>query len=159
MDSTRATLELTHSAALKILTTCVEYVEAHSLPAVNIAIASRGGQIIGSISMTEAYFLSSTTAQHKALTAASHRVDTRRLPDDIAAELALASQGRITKMAGGLPVWVGGVCVAGVGVGGASDEEDIAIAVAGIHAVGGSTSSESSLSVGRTKEPYDARAA
>ena len=54
-------------------------------------------------------------------------------------ELALASGGKITAMAGGLPVWIEGECVAGVGIGGASDEEDIQIAKAGIEAIGGRT--------------------
>ena len=53
-------------------------------------------------------------------------------------ELAVASGGKITAMAGGLPIWIDGECVAGVGIGGASDEEDIEIAKAGIEAIGGS---------------------
>lgn len=61
----------------------------------------------------------------------------RMLPPEIKRELAMASGGKITAMAGGLPVWIEGECVAGVGVGGASDEEDIEIARAGIEAIGG----------------------
>ena len=57
---------------------------------------------------------------------------------EIKRELAVASGGKITAMAGGLPVWIDGECVAGVGIGGASDDEDIEIAKAGIEAIGGS---------------------
>lgn len=57
---------------------------------------------------------------------------------EIKRELAVTSGGKITAMAGGLPVWIDGECVAGVGIGGASDEEDIEIAKAGIEAIGGS---------------------
>jgi glc operon protein GlcG len=65
-------------------------------------------------------------------------VDGRNLPMGIKRELAVASGGKITAMAGGLPVWIEGECVAGVGIGGASDEEDIQIAKVGIAAIGGS---------------------
>ena len=62
-------------------------------PPVNIVIASRSGQILASITMDEAYFLSNETARNKALTAASHRTDTRELPFAIAKELAVAAIG------------------------------------------------------------------
>lgn len=97
--------------------------------------------------MDNAYFLSVETARNKALTAASHRTDTRHLPADIAKELAIASGGKITNMAGGVPVWIKGECVGGVGIGGASDEDDVEIARAGIAAVWGSWTREESLVV------------
>ena len=95
--------------------------------------------------MDEAFFLSSETARNKALTAASHKIDTRELPVAIAKELAFASGGKITAMAGGLPIWFRGECIGGVGIGGASDEDDIAIAMAGIFAARGSVTREESL--------------
>jgi glc operon protein GlcG len=64
------------------------------------------------------------------------RADVRELPGAIKGELAVASGGKITAMAGGLPVWIAGECVAGVGIGGASDEDDIEIARAGIEGIG-----------------------
>jgi glc operon protein GlcG len=97
--------------------------------------------------MDEAYFLSIETARNKALTAASHKCDTREIPPSIAKELAVASGGKITAMAGGVPIWFKGECIGGVGIGGASDEDDIAIARAGIHAVRGSVTKEESLAV------------
>lgn len=97
--------------------------------------------------MDESYFLSIETARNKALTAASHKIDTRELPEAIAKELAVASGGKITAMAGGVPIWFQGECIGGVGVGGASDDDDIAIATAGIHAVQGSISRVESLNV------------
>jgi len=95
--------------------------------------------------MDEAYFLSTETARNKALTAASHKTDTREVPVVIAKELAVASGGKITGMAGGVPIWYRGECIGGVGIGGASDEDDIAIAVAGIYAARGSVTREESL--------------
>jgi glc operon protein GlcG len=92
--------------------------------------------------MDNAYFLSSETARNKALTAASHRTDTRELPKDISKELAVASGRKITAMAGGIPIWIQGHCVGGIGIGGASDDEDVQIAIAGIDAIGGSEKKE-----------------
>src|SRR5271170_7632980 len=93
---TRTTCQLTHRAALTILAACVDHAEHLQCPPVNIVIASRQGQILASISMDEAYFLSIETARNKALTAASHKTDTRLLPHTIAKELAIASGGKIT---------------------------------------------------------------
>lgn len=95
--------------------------------------------------MDEANFLSSETARNKALTAASHKCDTRELPSAIVKELGVASGGKITSMAGGIPIWIRGECVGGIGVGGASDEDDIAIAMAGIQNIGACTTKESSI--------------
>jgi glc operon protein GlcG len=138
---TRNPLLLTHRAALTILTACVNRAEMLRTP-VNIVVASRHGEIMASLAMDEAYFLSTETARNKALTAASHKCDTRDIPVAIANALALASEGKITNMAGGLPIWIRGECVGGVGIGGASDEDDIIIARAGIQSIGASDKKE-----------------
>jgi len=77
---TRTTINLTHHAVLLILQTCLQKAESLNCPPVHIVIASRSGQILGSLSMDEAYFLSIETARNKALTAASHKTDTRSPP-------------------------------------------------------------------------------
>jgi glc operon protein GlcG len=145
--ATRRPLQLTHGAALSLVAACYKFVEANKLTPVHIVVASRNGQILCSLAMDEAYFLSAETARNKALTAASHRIDTTRLPQTIARELAVASGGKITPMAGGMPIWYQGECVGGVGIGGASDDEDIAIALFGIEAVGGRATQTESLAV------------
>ena len=138
---------MTHSAALGMLAACMKFVEENNLPPVHIVIASRHGQILASLAMDDAYFLSCETARNKALTAASHRIDTTRLPATIARELAVASGGKITPMAGGLPIWYQGECIGGVGIGGASDDEDIAIALHGIEAIQARATLTESLAV------------
>ena len=130
----RTTRQLTHRGALAILSSCLKTAENLKC-AVHIVIASRTGQILASLSMDDAYFLSAETARNKALTAASHR----KWSDKIGgkgrgdkAELALASGGKITGMAGGVPIFLEGECIGGVGVGGANDEQDYHIASSGI---------------------------
>jgi glc operon protein GlcG len=75
------------------------------------------------------------TARAKARTAASHRVPTTEINPEIADGLALASQGAITRMAGGLPIFIDGTCIGGIGIGSASDDDDIRIAQAAILAL------------------------
>jgi glc operon protein GlcG len=142
--TTRSVQTLTHSAALRILAECVRVADKLHAP-VHIVIASSTGRIQASLSMDGAYFLSLETATNKALTAASHRVETRCISEEIKAELAVASGGKITAMAGGLPIWIEGECVGGVGVGGASDEADIEIAFNGIRSIGAFCVVEDSL--------------
>ena len=102
---------------------------------VNIVIVDESGVDLGMIRMDGAKFLSVETARAKARTAASHRVPTTEISSEIAEGLALASRGAITRMAGGLPIFVDGVCIGGIGIGSASDEDDIQIAHAAIQAL------------------------
>jgi glc operon protein GlcG len=114
---------------------------------VNIVIANRQGQIIRSLAIDEAYFLSIETARNKALTAASHKCDIRDLPPLIVKELVVASGGKITAMAGGVSIWFKLECIGGLGIGGASGEDDIAIAGEGYMLLKGSVTEEKSFAV------------
>ncbi|MDR4306020.1 heme-binding protein [Chelatococcus sambhunathii] len=103
---------------------------------VNVVIVDESGVDLAMVRMDGAKFLSIETARAKAQTAASHRRPTTKIPSEIASGLAFASGGRITDMAGGLPVMFDGACVGGVGIGSASDEDDIEIALAALSAIG-----------------------
>ncbi|QZO02212.1 heme-binding protein [Chenggangzhangella methanolivorans] len=103
---------------------------------VNVVVVDESGVDLAFVRMDGAKFLSIETARAKAQTSASHRRPSTRIPADIATGLAFASGGRITDMAGGLPVFIDGACVGGIGIGSASDEDDIAIARAALAAVG-----------------------
>lgn len=107
---------------------------------VNIVIVDEGGNDLALLRMDGAKFLSVSTARTKARTSASHRCPTTEIPIGIAQGLALASGGQITDMAGGLPIVVDGTCVGGIGIGSASDEDDITIALAALAAIGAAVS-------------------
>ena len=103
---------------------------------VDIVIVDDGGNLVASVRMDGAKLLSMFTATTKAVSAASHRRPTTEIDAEMAASLAAASGGRLTNMAGGLPIVIGGYCVGGIGIGSAPDAEDIAIARAGLAAIG-----------------------
>ena len=134
MPITLPTLKLTHSAALTALTAAVAKAEEISWH-VDIVIVDAGGNILASVRMDDGKLLSMYTATTKAVSAASHRRPTTEIDAGLAASLAAASGGRLTNMAGGLPIVIDGICVGGIGVGSAPDAEDVMIAEAGLLAI------------------------
>jgi len=137
MAFTRPSLKLTHDAALTMLAAAVA--KATELGwHVNIVIVDASGAVLASLRMDDAKFLSMHTATTKAISAASHRRPTTAIDAAMARGLALASGGRLTNLAGGLPIVIDGVCVGGIGTGSAPDDEDVAIAMAGLAAIGAS---------------------
>jgi glc operon protein GlcG len=137
MSNVKPTLKLTHAAVLAILTAAAakaEEIDWH----VDIVVVDASGNLLGSLRMDDAKFLSMHTATTKAISAASHRRPTAAIDAAMAQSLALASGGRLTNMAGGLPIVVDGICVGGIGIGSAPDDEDVAIGMAGLAAIGAS---------------------
>lgn len=76
------------------------------------------------------------TSKRKAQTAASTRRSSGGLPEHLALALPLASGNLLTNLGCGLPIRFGGVHVGGIGVGGGTVEQDIAIATAALKAIG-----------------------
>lgn len=134
-ETTRLVPRLTHAGALRALDAAAAKAAEMGAP-VNIVVVDEGGVDLAMLRMDGAKFLSIETARSKAMTAASHRKPTTQIPADLALRLAIASGSRITDMAGGLPIVIDGVCVGGIGIGSASDEDDIAIARAALAALG-----------------------
>ena len=135
MAFTSPTLKLTHDAALSMLHAAVAKaveIDWH----VDIVIVDAGGNTLASLRMDDAKLLSMFTATTKAVSAASHRRPSSEIDALMAPSLAAASGGRLTNMAGGLPIVIDGICVGGIGIGSAPDAEDVAIAMAGLAAIG-----------------------
>ena len=135
MPHIRPTFDLTHDGALAMLVAARDRAAALAVP-VNIVIVDRGGNDVALLRMDGALLLSLATARAKARTAASHRVPSGALDPALAAQAAAASGGQVTAMAGGLPIFVDGTCIGGIGVGSGSDDEDLAVAAAGLAAIG-----------------------
>jgi glc operon protein GlcG len=112
---------------------------------VNIAVVDDGGHPLAFARMDGARPASAYTAQTKAVTAATFRQATgpvppgAKTPDPLLnlslQNAAAASGGKLTTLYGGVPVVVDGQVIGGVGVGGASGEQDTEIAKAGIAAL------------------------
>lgn len=135
MEFTTPTRKLTHHGALTAINAAIAKALELGEP-VDIVVVDDGGNVVASVRMDGAKLLSMLTATAKAVSAASHRRPTTEIDPDIAPGLAAASGGRLTNMAGGLPIVIGGICVGGIGIGSAPDAEDVAIARAGLAAIG-----------------------
>lgn len=111
---------------------------------VNVAVVDDGGHLIAFARFDGARPASGYTALTKAVTAATFRQETGSLPPngepDLLLNLSLqnaaaASGGKLTTLKGGVPILLDGQVVGGVGVGGATGEQDAIIAKAGIQAL------------------------
>ena len=109
---------------------------------VAVAVIDRGGNQIAFARDPGAPFHSTGIAQDKATTSASFGLPTKdwwpvlegmNSPGLLA---GIASVPRMVVFGGGVPVYVNGECIAGVGVSGGSEEEDEICARAGIAAAG-----------------------
>ena len=108
---------------------------------VNIAVVDRGGVLAGFVRMTGAPLHSVEIAIDKAYTAASFGLATSRWCEVLrghseAVREGLVRRPRFVAFGGGLPIRLRGELVGGIGVSGASEEQDAMIARAGLAAIG-----------------------
>jgi uncharacterized protein GlcG (DUF336 family) len=109
---------------------------------VAVAVIDRGGNQLAFARDSGAPFHSNAIAQDKATTSASFGLPTKdwwpvlegmNSPGLLA---GIVSVPRMVVFGGGVPVYVNGECIAGVGVSGGSEEEDEICARAGLIAAG-----------------------
>ncbi len=137
----RDQVRLTLAGARVILSGAVAKARAMGLNE-NIAVVDEGGHLIAFERMDGARPASIYTAMTKATTAATMRQPSGPLPTGAAnpdplmnlslENAASAGGGKFTTLRGGVPVVVDGQVIGGVGVGGATGEQDAEVARAGI---------------------------
>lgn len=135
MAITVASAKLTHAGALQALSAAVAKSEQIGAPQ-NISIVDEGGNLLAFVRTDGAKLLSRETSLSKAVTAASHRQPTGRFSPEMEPRLASASAGRLTNLAGGLPILIDGEYVGGIGVGSGTPEQDVEVAKAALRAIG-----------------------
>lgn len=86
--------------------------------------------------MAGAKVLSLRSARAKAQTAASTGKPSSALPEAVRPAIAAATDGAMTGLPGGLPIWRDGVLLGGIGVGSGSGAQDVAVAEAALAAIG-----------------------
>ncbi|WP_282606356.1 heme-binding protein [Pelagibius sp. Alg239-R121] len=126
---------LTHRGALTMLSAAVDHATKIEVPQC-IVIVDRSGEVIASLRMSGAKFLSLRSATAKARTAASMNAATGNLDMNVGMALGLATDGAITPLPGGLPIRFEGEPIGGIGVGSGSGEQDRAVARAALEAAG-----------------------
>ncbi len=104
------------------------------------AVVGAGGEMIAFLQANGAPPPSAKIAQDKAYSAASFRVPTTELFKMVSGSSALreglAAQPGIVLFGGGLPIELDGEFVGAIGVSGASEEQDVECARAGLLAIG-----------------------
>lgn len=127
-------LKLTHEGALKMLAAGIARASAIGQPQC-ITIVDDGGHLLAFVRMDGARVLSIDSSRKKALTAASNRMPTGGLAAANELKLALATDGKVTNLLGGLPVIVNGHVIGAIGVGSGTGEQDLDVARAAIAAL------------------------
>lgn len=136
MSFFRTTVELTDAAVMEMLRAAVDAATTLEQPQC-IVIVDKSGEDLAVLRMTGAKFISLKSARAKARTAASIGSSSDSIPPQVAPLIAAATQGEITSLGGGLPIVLQDVLVGGVGVGSGSPDQDKAVALAAITAIGG----------------------
>ncbi len=135
-NSTRLTLE----GARTILAAAEKKAQEIKVPQ-NIAIVDEGGHLLVFARMDGVKLSSIEVALTKAISAALRRTATGPSPSKdepnvfLSLGLSLATGGKLTCIRGGLPLFVNGECVGGIGISGGTEEEDVLIARAGVEAL------------------------
>ena len=131
------TLQLTHDGTMHMLGAAINKANELAQPQC-IVIVDASGEILASLRMTGAKYLSMRSARAKARTAASIGVETNKIPPQVGPAIAAATGGHITRLGGGMPIYMHRILVGGIGVGSGSSDQDRAVALAALSAIGAS---------------------
>lgn len=118
---------LRHAAALEMLALAVRAAEAVGQPQC-VTLVDAGGTVVAQLRMDGARLNALAISETKARTGASTGSPTG--PGDADTAVALACGGRQTGLVGGLPIWLDGQLVGGIGVSSGPDAVDRACAEA-----------------------------
>jgi glc operon protein GlcG len=136
MAETAASLKLTYEGAQKMLAAAVEKAKAMGVPQC-IAVVDDGANLLAFARMDGAKILSVDSAWRKAMTAASSRAPTGGMAEGLDIRLAVATQGKVINVKGGVPIVVDGHTIGGIGVGSGTGDQDLEVAKAGLAAIPG----------------------
>jgi len=140
MEVESTTRGITWVAASAAAQAAVSHAEANGWK-INVAVVDRSGNLMAFLRMPGAYIHSIDIAIDKAYTSASFGFPTKAwmgaIGHDDGMKLGFAAQPRLIVFGGGLPIAVDeGEWLGGVGVSGASEEQDEACARAALAAIG-----------------------
>ncbi len=138
MTYTADARSLTHAGTLAMLTAAANKAEEIGQPQC-IVIVDASGEMLGELRMSGAKFLSRKSAFAKAQTAAATRGPSANVPDHMKGPLASATGGKVTGLPGGLPIFVDGFLLGGIGIGSGTGEQDVEVALAALQAIGADT--------------------
>jgi glc operon protein GlcG len=131
VSTTRNALRLTYEGAQQLLAAAIVHANAIGVPQC-VAIVDDGCNLLAFARMDGARILSIKSAQRKAMTAATTGKPTGDIHHDVELKLAVATDGAMVNLKGGLPVIVDGQVIGGIGVGSGSGDQDREVANAAL---------------------------
>jgi glc operon protein GlcG len=135
MQITLPTERLTDAALLAMLRAATEKAKAMGQPQC-IVIADASAVDLATFRMVGARVLSMRSARAKAQTAASTGKPSGALPEAVRVTIAVATEGTMTGLPGGLPIWRNGILLGGIGIGSGSGDQDVEVAEAALAVIG-----------------------
>ncbi|MFN3846197.1 MAG: heme-binding protein [Paracoccaceae bacterium] len=135
MSMTYTTERLTDAALLAMLTAASVRATEMGQPQC-IVIVDPSAVDLAVLRMVGAKVLSMRSARAKAQTAAASGKASSAVPEAVSAAIAAATDGAMTNLPGGLPIWRDGALLGGIGVGSGSGAQDVEIAEAALAAIG-----------------------
>ncbi|HZP77226.1 MAG TPA: heme-binding protein [Pseudolabrys sp.] len=136
MSTTRNSLRLTLEGAQTLIDAAVAAAKQMQVPQC-IAVVDDACNLLAFARMDGSRVLSVLSAQRKAKTAATTGKPTGELPADVEIKLAVATDGEMVNLKGGLPVIVDGQVIGGIGIGSGTGDQDREIANAALMALPG----------------------
>lgn len=133
-DFVKNTKRLTHRGALAMIDAAVARATEMDVPQC-IVVVDASGEVLASVRMDGAKFLSLKTATAKARTAASSNAPTGAIGNEQALAASITTGGAMTVLRGGLPVCFDGMLAGAIGVGSGTGDQDIEVAMAALAAV------------------------
>src|ERR1019366_3190168 len=136
---TRNNVRLTLEGARAILSAAEAKAREIKVPQ-NIAVVDESGFLLAFGRMDSAKLSSVEVSLTKAGAAAIRRAPTGPSPAAdpsvlLSLGLAIATDGKLTCLRGGLPLFVDGQCVGGIGVSAGTEDQDVMVAQAGVDAL------------------------
>lgn len=135
MQITHPTERLGDAALLAMLQAAADKAGAMGQPQC-IVIVDPSAVDLTVLRMAGAKVLSLRSARAKAQTAASTGKPSDAIPEAVRPAIAAATDGAMTGLPGGLPIWRGGILLGGIGVGSGTGAQDIEVAQAALAAIG-----------------------
>jgi glc operon protein GlcG len=135
MQITLPTERLTDAAVFAMLQASTDKALAMGQPQC-IVIVDASAVDLAVLRMAGGKVLSLRSARAKAQTAASTGRPSDALPEAVRPAIAAATDGAMTGLAGGLPIWRNGVLLGGIGVGSGTGAQDVEVAEAALAAIG-----------------------
>ncbi|MCC2098400.1 MAG: heme-binding protein [Hyphomicrobiales bacterium] len=128
------TYRLTHEATMKMLAAGIARADELGVR-IALAVCNQSCEIIGYLVMDGAKHFAGRTTTKKAKTAASQREPTGYAEEHRVLSMQIRMDGEFTNVRGGFPIVVEGQVIGGVGAGGATQDQDVAIAQAALAAL------------------------